>query len=144
MNLGTIVGLIVGLALMGLAAWKGAGAVGVPITSLWDYVSVLIVFGGSLAATAIAFKMSQVLHIFRLLKMSKDTKYKFLTEEREKFFRLVGRNLGEIGLVKLFFMEISGWIGVLGSIDFAKSIAIEHFFLFLAAKDILIVSICCA
>ena len=47
-------------------------------------------------------------HFFRLLKMSKDTKYKFLTEDREKFFRLVGTNLGEIGLVKLFFMEIEG------------------------------------
>ena len=69
MNLGTIVGLVVGLALMGLAAWKGAGAVGVPISSLWDYVSVLIVFGGSLAATAIAFKLSKVLGLFKLLKM---------------------------------------------------------------------------
>ena len=26
-------------------------------------------------------------HFFRLLKMSKDTKYKFLTEDREKFFQ---------------------------------------------------------
>ena len=54
---------------MGLAAYMGALANKVPITSLWDEISILIVFGGSLAATAIAFKMSQVLHIFRLLKM---------------------------------------------------------------------------
>ena len=69
MNFGTIIGLIVGSALMGLAAYMGALANKVPITSLWDEISILIVFGGSLAATAIAFKMSQVLHIFRLLKM---------------------------------------------------------------------------
>ncbi|MQF64540.1 GNAT family N-acetyltransferase [SAR202 cluster bacterium AC-409-J13_OGT_754m] len=47
-------------------------------------------------------------HFFRLLKMSKDTKYKFLTPERERFFRSIGKNLGGIGLVKLFFMEIEG------------------------------------
>ncbi len=69
MNLGTIVGLLVGLALMGLAAVQGAKGVGVPISSLYDTVSILIVFGGSLAATAIAFKLSQVLHLFKLLKM---------------------------------------------------------------------------
>ena len=69
MNFGTIIGLIVGLALMGVAAYLGAENNNVPIASLWDEVSILIVFGGSLAATAIAFKMSQVLHIFKLLKM---------------------------------------------------------------------------
>ena len=69
MNLGTIIGLLLGLALMGLASFMGAANVGVPVTALFDYISILIVFGGSLAATAIAFKMSQVLHLFRLLKM---------------------------------------------------------------------------
>ena len=69
MNLGTIIGLVVGMGLMGFAAWKGAGDFGVPITSLWDYTSILIVFGGSLAATAIAFKMSKVINLFKLLKM---------------------------------------------------------------------------
>ena len=54
MNLGTIVGLILGLALMGLASVLGAQGAGVPITSLLDIPSLLIVFGGSLAATAIA------------------------------------------------------------------------------------------
>ncbi len=69
MNFGTIIGLIVGSALMGVAAYLGANNNKVPIGSLWDEVSILIVFGGSLAATAIAFKMSQVLNIFKLLKM---------------------------------------------------------------------------
>ena len=69
MNLGTIIGLILGLVLMGLASVIGAGNAGVSIVALWDTTSLLIVFGGSLAATAIAFKMSQVLHLFRLLRM---------------------------------------------------------------------------
>ena len=69
MNFGTIIGLILGMALMGLASYMGASGAGVPITSLWDPTSVLIVFGGSLAATAIAFKMSQVIQLFKLLKM---------------------------------------------------------------------------
>ena len=69
MNLGTIIGLILGLVLMGLASVLGAGNAGVSIAALWDTTSLLIVFGGSLAATAIAFKMSQVLHLFRLLRM---------------------------------------------------------------------------
>ena len=64
-----IIGLILGMSLMGLASYLGASNAGVPIGSLWDGTSVLIVFGGSLAATAIAFKMSQVVHIFKLLKM---------------------------------------------------------------------------
>ena len=69
MNLGTIIGLLLGLTLMGFASFIGAANVGVPVTALFDYVSILIVFGGSLAATAIAFRMSQVLHLFKLLKM---------------------------------------------------------------------------
>ena len=69
MNFGTIVGLILGLALMGLASFIGASNVGVPVTALWDTTSILIVFGGSLAATSIAFKLSQVLGLFKLLKM---------------------------------------------------------------------------
>ena len=69
MNLGTIIGLILGLGLMGLAAFMNANTTGVGITALYDTVSILIVFGGSLAATAIAFKLSKVLGLFKLLKM---------------------------------------------------------------------------
>ena len=69
MNLGTIIGLVLGMALIGFASYLGASNAGVPITSLWDTTSVLIVIGGSLAATAIAFKMSKVVHLFKLLKM---------------------------------------------------------------------------
>ena len=69
MNLGTIIGLVLGLGLMGLASVLGAAGAGVSIIALWDLVSLLIVFGGSLAATAIAFRLSQVLALFKLMKM---------------------------------------------------------------------------
>ena len=47
-------------------------------------------------------------YFLKLLKISKDSKYKFLTPEREQFFRVIGKNLGDMGVVKLFFMEIEG------------------------------------
>ena len=69
MNLGTIIGLLLGLGLLGLAVFLGANEADVPILKLWHTVSLLIVLGGSLSATAIAFKMKDVLHLFGLLKM---------------------------------------------------------------------------
>ena len=69
MNLGTIIGLVLGMGLMGLASVLGAAGAGVSIVALWDLVSLLIVFGGSLAATAIAFRLSQVVALFKLMKM---------------------------------------------------------------------------
>ena len=69
MNFGTIIGLSVGLGLLGTAVFLGAQEADVPILKLWHTVSLLIVLGGSLSATAIAFKMKDVLHLFGLLKM---------------------------------------------------------------------------
>lgn len=69
MNLGTIIGLLLGLGLLGLAVFLGASEADVPILKLWHTVSLLIVLGGSLSATAIAFKMKDVLRLFGLLKM---------------------------------------------------------------------------
>jgi len=43
-----------------------------------------------------------------LLRLSKQEKYRFLTPEREKFFRGIAEELGALGLVRLFFMEIEG------------------------------------
>jgi CelD/BcsL family acetyltransferase involved in cellulose biosynthesis len=43
-----------------------------------------------------------------LLRLSKEAKYRFLTPEREAFFRSIARELGAMGLVRLFFMEIGG------------------------------------
>ncbi len=49
MNLGTIIGLVLGLALMGMASFIGASDAGVSVASLFNFPSILIVFGGSLA-----------------------------------------------------------------------------------------------
>ena len=69
MNLGTLIGLILGTSLIGLAAFLSATATGISLLALYDTVSLLIVVGGSIAATAIAFKMKDVVRLFGLLKM---------------------------------------------------------------------------
>ena len=55
MNLATIIGFIFGIALMSWASYDAAGTAGIPLMKLWSFVSLLIVVGGALAATAIAF-----------------------------------------------------------------------------------------
>ena len=55
MNLGTLIGLILGTSLIGLAAFLSATATGISLLALYDRVSLLIVVGGSIAATAFAF-----------------------------------------------------------------------------------------
>jgi len=69
MNLGTLIGLLLGTALIGTAAVLGAAQSNQPISQLGDLNSILIVVGGSIAATAVAFKMKDVLRLFGLLKM---------------------------------------------------------------------------
>ena len=69
MNLGTLIGLILGSGLIGTAAFISASQTGVSLIALYDTVSLLIVVGGSIAATAIAFKMKDVIRLFGLLKM---------------------------------------------------------------------------
>ena len=44
----------------------------------------------------------------RLLGLSRESKYRFLTPEREKFFRAMARAMSELGIVRLFFLEIGG------------------------------------
>ena len=43
-----------------------------------------------------------------LLQLSRQDKHRFLTPQRERFFRSIGTELGALGMVKLFFMEIGG------------------------------------
>ena len=63
MNLGTIIGLVLGTVLMAIASVLAASAADVPIGALWDTVSLLIVVGGAIAATAIAFDLDQVINV---------------------------------------------------------------------------------
>lgn len=44
----------------------------------------------------------------RLLGLSRESKYRFLTPEREKFFRAMAKAMAELGIVRLFFLEIGG------------------------------------
>ena len=64
MNLGTVIGLILGLVLMGAASFLASVGANVPMSALVDPVSFLIVVGGSIAATAIAFPLEDVLAAF--------------------------------------------------------------------------------
>ncbi len=45
---------------------------------------------------------------FALMKDSRQDKAVFLTAEREHFFRRIGQELAEAGMLRLFFMEIAG------------------------------------
>ncbi len=69
MNLATLVGLVLGIILIGLASYLGAAGAGLSLMALWDTVSLLIVVGGALAATAVAFKLDEVMSIFKSLGM---------------------------------------------------------------------------
>ena len=68
MNLATIIGFILGLLLISYASYAAAADAGLSIMKLWSGISLLIVVGGALAATAIAFKLSEVLSIFKNFK----------------------------------------------------------------------------
>ena len=65
MNLATIIGFVLGLALISFASYSAASDAGLSIMKLWSGISLLIVVGGAMAATAIAFKLSEVLSIFK-------------------------------------------------------------------------------
>jgi chemotaxis protein MotA len=69
MNLATLIGLVLGIVLIGYASALSAAGAGLGLGALWDLVSLLIVVGGALAATAIAFKLSEVLSLIKSMKM---------------------------------------------------------------------------
>ena len=54
MNLATLIGLVLGIVLIGYASMLSAAGAGLGLGALWDLVSLLIVVGGALAATAVA------------------------------------------------------------------------------------------
>ena len=68
MNKATILGLILGLTLISYAAYDSAGEAGVSPYELLHIMSLLIVVGGALAATSIAFKLTDVLSVFKNFK----------------------------------------------------------------------------
>ena len=61
MNLGALIGFVLGVALLFFAAFSSAASAGVGLGGLVDLVSFLIVVGGAMAATMIAFPMKEFL-----------------------------------------------------------------------------------
>ncbi len=60
----SVIGMIAGFVLIGYAILSGGG-----LSSFWDFKSVLIVFGGTLSATLVAYPMEQIKNLPRVLKV---------------------------------------------------------------------------
>ena len=69
MDIASIAGTGLGVALVGLAMFLAASQGGLSMMLYVDAVSAIIVLGGSLAATAIAFPLDKVISVFKLLGM---------------------------------------------------------------------------
>jgi chemotaxis protein MotA len=61
MNIGALIGLVFGFVILGAAAAIGAADAGVSIGLLADPMSLAIVVGGAMAATAIAFPLPDLI-----------------------------------------------------------------------------------
>jgi len=61
MNLGALIGLVLGFVILGSAAAIGAADAGVKVGLLMDGMSLAIVVGGAMAATAIAFPLPDLI-----------------------------------------------------------------------------------
>lgn len=69
MDIASIVGTLLGVGLLGGAMFMAAGQSGLSIALYADLNSAIIVLGGSLAATAIAFPLPKVISVFKLMGM---------------------------------------------------------------------------
>ena len=69
MDLATIFGLLSGVFLIGMGMIGASIENAVPITNFWSINSIFIVLGGTIAATAVAFPMKEVLRILGLMGM---------------------------------------------------------------------------
>jgi chemotaxis protein MotA len=69
MDFATIIGLFLGVGLIGTGMYLGSVQQGVPISKFFEIVSLMIVLGGTLAATAIAFPLNEVKRVISLLRI---------------------------------------------------------------------------
>ena len=83
MDIATVLGLIIGTGLIIVSMFIEGSKGGIPITEFWSTSSMLIVLGGTLAATAIAFRMNEVSRVLLLIKFA-FTKPKFVLHELVK------------------------------------------------------------
>ena len=70
MDLATIFGLLIGTGLIIASMFIEGAKGGIPITEFWSTSSMLIVLGGTFAATSVAFRLNEVLRVFALIKFA--------------------------------------------------------------------------
>ena len=67
MDIATIVGLVLGIGLIGGSMFLAGLSYGLSISNFWNLESLMIVLGGTLSATAIAFRLNEVKRVFGLI-----------------------------------------------------------------------------
>ena len=80
MDLATILGLIIGTALVLASMFIEASAGGISMLKFWSASSMMIVLGGTVAATAVAFRLNEVTRVLGIIKFA-FTKPKFQSQE---------------------------------------------------------------
>ncbi len=68
MDIATIIGLILGIGLIGGSMLFTSLNYGLSMQAFWNLESMMIVLGGTLSATAIAFRLNDVKNVFGLIK----------------------------------------------------------------------------
>ena len=80
MDLATILGLIIGTGLVLASMFLEASSGGISMLKFWSPSAMMIVLGGTVAATAVAFRMNEVTRVLGIIKFA-FTKPKFQVEE---------------------------------------------------------------
>jgi len=80
MDLATILGLVIGTSLILVSMFLEASSGGISMLKFWSASSIMIVLGGTLAATAVAFRLNEVKRVFMIIKFA-FSKPKFKLEE---------------------------------------------------------------
>ena len=73
MDLATILGLVIGTALVLASMFIEASAGGISMLKFWSTSSMMIVLGGTVAATAVAFRLNEVLRVLACLLYTSDS-----------------------------------------------------------------------
>ena len=83
MDIATIIGLITGIGLIVFAMLLEASYDISELAKFWSASSIMIVLGGTMAATAIGFRLKEILRVFKLIKFVV-TKPRFILPELVK------------------------------------------------------------
>ena len=68
MDIATIIGLVMGVVLIVLAMLMQTSFDTAQLGPFWEPSSMMIVLGGTLAATAVGFRLKEILRVFTLIK----------------------------------------------------------------------------